>query len=195
MGAFLDILRYSLSSLIWGILIAATCIKLFVFLIKGWYKDATLSPVSYVVGIVLFLLLSFQCILIVGSLKIIDSTDYYEAQIQRIVESYYTPSDEITVSGADEIIKEVIDRTPLLRYYISGGTFSGHTARQLPHSIATELRSFMRWYVLRRVLWCLTFVVIGAFCVIKTMSRQYKGQKRVSAIQYDRKRISRRIRR
>lgn len=50
MWALYDILRYSFSSVIWGILIAVACMTLFVFLIKGWYKDATFSPISYVVG-------------------------------------------------------------------------------------------------------------------------------------------------
>ncbi|MDO4187057.1 MAG: hypothetical protein Q4D30_11340 [Bacteroidales bacterium] len=195
MIVLLDILRYSFGSIIWGILIALSCMALFVFLIKGWYKDATFSPISYVVGVILFLLLSFQCILIVGSLKIIDSTDSYETQIRQIVEYRYAPSDEISLQEADDIIKEIIERFPILHYYISGGTFSGHTARQLPHSIASEIRSFMSWYIVRRILWCLGFVVVGAFCVIKTMSSHYKGQRRVVTTQSERRRTSRRIRR
>ena len=97
MWALFDILRYSFSSVIWGVLIAVACMALFVFLIKGWYKDATFSPVSYVVGAILFLFLSFQCIMIVGSLKIIDTTDYYETEIANIVDSAYDTADEITM--------------------------------------------------------------------------------------------------
>ena len=195
MSVFLDILSYSLSSLIWGILIAAACIGLFIFLIKGWYKDATLSPISYIVGVILFILLSFQCILIVGSLKIIDTADYYETKIQQIVESRYAPSDEISLQEADNIIQEILDYFPILHYYIRGGTLTGHTARQLTHSIATELCSYMSWYIFRRVLWCLGFVIVGAFCVIKSMSSNYRGQRRVVTTQSDRRRTSRRIRR
>ena len=197
MDVLLDILNNSLSSLFWGILIAFVCISLFVFLIKGWYKDAIFSPISYVVGVILFLLLSFQCILIVGSLKIIDSTDSYETQIQQIVENRYAPClcDEISLQEADDIIKEIIERSTILHYYISGGTFSGHTARQLPHSVASEIRSFMSWFIVRRLLWCLGFVIVGAFCVIKSMSRNYKRQRRVVTTQSERRRTSRRIRR
>ena len=94
-----DILRYSFSSMIWGILIAVACMALFVFLIKGWYKDATFSPISYAVGATLFLFLSFQCILVVGSLKIISMTDEYEQRITSIVESAYSPSDMVSMQG------------------------------------------------------------------------------------------------
>ena len=189
-----DILRYSLSSLVWGVLIAGLCMALFVFLIKGWYKDATFSPVSYIVGALLFLLLSFQCVLVVGSLKIIDMTDEYEERISTLVDGVCSLSDEVSQSQASDIIDKIINEYPILQYYISGGEFSGYTARELPHAIAQELRSFMRWYIFRRVLWCLGFVLVGAFCVIKSMSRNYARQ-RIQRVQHDRRRISHRPRR
>ena len=189
-----DILRYSFSSMIWGILIAVACMALFVFLIKGWYKDATFSPISYVVGAFLFLFLSFQCILIVGSLKIISMTDEYEQRITSIVESVYSPSDMVSMPQASDVIDTIIDEFPILEYYIGGGEFSGFTAEQLPHAMADELRSFMRWYIFRRILWCLGFVIVGAICVIKSLSKNYQGIRR-QRVQHDRRRVSRRTRR
>lgn len=188
-----DILSYSFSSVIWGVLIAIACMALFVFLIKGWYKDATFSPISYVVGVILFLFLSIQCVLIVGSLKILDTTDYYEAEILRIVDSAYDSVDEVSRGQADEIIQVILDRFPLLQYYISGGEFSGFTAKELPHAMADELRYFMRWYIFRRILWCLGFVIVGAFCVIKTLSMNYQGIRK-QRVQHARNRLSRRTR-
>lgn len=189
-----DILRYSFSSMIWGILIAVACMALFVFLIKGWYKDATFSPISYAVGATLFLFLSFQCILIVGSLKIISMTDEYEQRITSIVESVYSPSDMVSMPQASDVIDTIIEEFPILEYYIGGGEFSGFTAEQLPHAMADELRSFMRWYIFRRILWCLGFVIVGAICVIKSLSKNYQGIRR-QRVQHDRRRVSRRIRR
>jgi hypothetical protein len=172
--ALFDILKYSFSSAIWGILIAIICMALFVFLIKGWYKDATFSPVSYLIGAILFVFLSIQCVLIIGSLKIISTTDYYETEISRIVDNAYDAANEVTKRQADDIIQVVIDRFPILHYYIGGGEFSGFTAKELPHAMADELRSFMRWYIFRRILWCLGFVLVGAICVVRSMSRQKK---------------------
>ena len=194
--ALYDILRYSFSSVIWGILIAIVCMALFVLLIKGWYKDATFSPVSYAVGAFLFLFLSFQCILIVGSLKIIDTTDYYETEITRIVNSVYEATDNVTTEESDGIIKEIIDRFPILHYDIGGGTFSAYTAKELPHAMADELRSFMRWYIFRRILWCLGFVIVGAICIIKSMSRMYKPLRQSERfVHTERRRVNRRARR
>lgn len=200
MWALFDILRYSISSVIWGILIAIACMALFVFLIKGWYKDATFSPISYVIGAILFVFLSIQCILIVGSIKIINTTDYYEIEITRIVDNAYDANDEVTIGQSDEIIKEIIGEFPILHYYIGGGEFSGFTAKELPHAMADELRSFMRWYIFRRILWCLGFVVVGAFLVIRSLSRNYNLKRQTrrverERVQTDRRRVSRRPRR
>lgn len=199
MWVLFDILKYSLSSAIWGILIALACMALFVFLIKGWYKDATFSPISYLIGAILFLFLSFQCILIVGSLKILDTTDYYESEISEIVNFSDNNTDIIPTEQAGEVIQMIIDRFPLLQYYISGGEFAGFTAKELPHAIADELRSFMHWYIFRRILWCLGFVIVGAICVIKSLSsnrtpvrssRQSERQSR-QRVQTERRRIRR----
>lgn len=167
---------------------------LFVFLIKGWYKDATFSPVSYIIGAVLFFFLSFQCVLVVGSLKIISMTDEYEQRITSIVESIYSPSEEVSISQASDVIDTIIDEFPILEYYIKGGEFSGYSASQLPHAIADELQSFMRWYIFRRILWCLSFVIVGAISVIRSMSKTYQGTRR-QRVQHDRRRVSRRTRR
>lgn len=194
--ALFDILKYSFSSAIWGILIAIICMALFIFLITGWYKDATFSPVSYLIGAILFVFLSIQCVLIVGSLKIISTTDYYETEISRIVDNAYDATDEVTEGQADDIIQDIIDRFPILHYYIGGGEFSGFTAKELPHAMADELRSFMRWYIFRRILWCLGFVIVGAICVIKSLSRSYTPLRRSERgerqqVQKERRRVSR----
>ena len=98
-------------------------------------------------------------------------TDEYEQRITSIVESAYSPSDMVSMPEASDVVDTIIDEYPILEYYISGGEFSGYSARQLPHVMADELRSFMRWYIVRRILWCLGFVIVGAICVIRSMSK------------------------
>ena len=58
MKAFFDIISFSTGCLFWGILIGIICMVLFFLLIKGWYKHAEASPATYLVGGILFILLS-----------------------------------------------------------------------------------------------------------------------------------------
>lgn len=171
MGYLINIIEFSFSSLIWGILIAIACMALFVFIIKGWWKNAMFTIWSYLIGAVLFMLLAFQCTMIVGSLKIIDTTDVYEEYFTTLVNSAYEGWEEVTEEDADIIIKKAIAEYPLLEYYIGGGEFYGHNAKQLPSVMADELRSFMWAYITRRLLWCLGFVIVAGVLGIKTLNK------------------------
>lgn len=191
MWTLYNILHYSFGSIIWGCLIAIICMTLFVLLIKGWYKDATFSPISYIIGLVLFVLLSFQCILIVGSAKILESSDIYEQRMTIYINSNFDAKDIVSMESADVVIQDLMYRYPILQYYISGGDFSGWTAEELPHEIVKELCSFIHGYIFRRILWCLGFTILGAILVIKTMSHNYSRKSRYSRISTDRKHIRR----
>ena len=175
-----NIIQYSIGSLVWGVLIAVLCMALFIFIIKGWWKDAMFSIWSYIIGFVLFVLLAFQCTMIVGSLKIIDTTDTYESYFNEIVDNIYDGWEEVPTEQADIIIKKAIAEYPLLEYYIGGGDFSGFNAKQLPGAIAEELRSFMRAYITRRLLWCLGFVLVAGVLGIKTLDKRYASPVRSS---------------
>ena len=170
--ALWNIIQYSIGSLVWGVLIAVLCMALFILIVKGWFKDAMFSIWSYIIGIILFILLAFQCTMIVGSLKIIDTTDTYEAYFTEIVDNIYDGWEQVPTEQADVIIKKAIGEYPLLDYYIGGGDFSGFNAKQLPGAIAKELRSFMRAYITRRLLWCLGFVLVAGVLGIITLDRQ-----------------------
>lgn len=168
---FWDIISMSAGSLIWGLLISLSCMALFVFIITSWWKDALFTVWSYLIGALLFLLLAVQCTLIVGSLKVMDTVGEYEVLLTGIVDNLYEGSEEVSVLASDEVIKQSIDRFPLLGYYVGGGEFSGYTAKQLPTAIAEELRSFMRGYIVRRLLWCLFLVVIAGVLGIWSLTK------------------------
>lgn len=175
MGALIDIIQFSFSSIVWGILIAVVCMALFVFIIKGWWRNALFTVWSYLIGIVLFLLLTFQCTLIAGSIKIINTTEEYEEYFTEIVNSAYEGWEEVSIEDADVVIKKAIAEYPLLSYYIGGGQFSGYNAKRLPKAIADELVAVMSAYIGRRLLWCLAFVVIAGFIGIKTINKNNRS--------------------
>ena len=59
----IEIFRYSIGSIAWGLVIGIVCIALFFVLIKGWWKDARFVFASYVIGLVLGIILIYQSIL------------------------------------------------------------------------------------------------------------------------------------
>ena len=174
MWGLFDLLRFSFSSIIWGILITIICFVLFFFLIQGWYKNAAFTPMSYVIGIILFLFLAFQCTMIVCAIKIIIVSHYYEAQIQQLINSYFSYDQEITKQESEQLIGWLVNEYPILQHYFNSGEFVGYTALELPQAVGEAIRSFLRFYILRRLLWCLGFVIVGAILVIKSISKGYE---------------------
>lgn len=168
-----NIIQYSISSLLGGVLTAIVCLALFVFIIKGWWKDAMFSIWSYIIGVVLFLLLSFQCTMIVGSLKIIDTVDEYKAYFTEIVDNAYEGWEQVPADVAEAVIDKAIEECPLLEHYIGGGEFTGFSAKELPTAMTEELRSFMKAYIVRRLLWCLGFVLVAGALGIMTLDKPY----------------------
>lgn len=168
-----NIIQYSISSLLGGVLTAIVCLALFVFIIKGWWKDAMFSISSYIIGVVLFLLLSFQCTMIVGSLKIIDTVDEYKAYFTEIVDNAYEGWEQVPADVAEAVIDKAIEECPLLEHYIGGGEFTGFSAKELPTAMTEELRSFMKAYIVRRLLWCLGFVLVAGALGIMTLDKPY----------------------
>lgn len=178
MGYLWNIIQFSFSSLLWGVLIAFACMALFVFIIKGWWKNALFTIWSYLIGAILFPILVFQCTMIVGSLKIIDTCDEYEVYFNNIVNSAYEGWEEVTKEDSDIIIKKAIAEYPLLEYYIGGGDFRGWKAKELPMVMSDELRSFMGAYIIRRLLWCLGFVIVAGILGIKTLNKYNQSPRR-----------------
>lgn len=179
MGYLLDIMHYSMGSIFWGILMGIFFLAVFFLLIKGFYKDAEFNPATYITGTVLGILLMIQCILVCGSLSILSLVNDYEILLTNLVATLHMPASElVSKANASEIIDDLIAANPLLAKYISGGEFQGFTVAELPSAIAEELRSYMRWYIFRRFLWCLGFSIVAALVVVKTMGRKYDRRRR-----------------
>lgn len=188
MGFMFDILSYSISSIFWGLLMAGLYLFLFFFLIKGWYRNATFNGATVIVGMILGVLLAFQCILVCGAIKLISITDDFVAQATMLVNTLGMNSNDIvSTQTAGEVLKELIDSNPLLAEYIGSGRFVNHTVESLPQAMGDELISYMHWYIFRRAMWCLLFTVVGAIIVIKTMSKKMEyGRSYPSSTDYRR---------
>ncbi|MGN0049493.1 MAG: hypothetical protein ACI37U_11450 [Bacteroides sp.] len=180
MGLF-DLLQFSLSSLFYGVLITVVCLVLFFVLIRGWYKSATMTPISYIVGIVLFFLLSFQCTLIMGAIKVIHISDFFAGEVQQLMQPFFQNNQEVTARQSTQIVENLVDTYPVLGHFFQSGEFTGYTAAELPEVMRQTICTFLRWFIVRRLLWCLAFVVVGAFLVIKSLGSTHATKRQTTS--------------
>ena len=185
MGALVNILTYSMGSLLLGVFLTILGIVLMFVLIRSWWRDSTFTPMSFVVGGILFFFLAFQAVLLCGAVTIKSYCDDVEMAIDGMVANV---PDDILFSTEDsqQILDRISEEWPLVGYYVNMADFQGHTSATIGSAMADELRSYMNWFILRRVCWSLAFVVVGAIIVIKTITRRANQLRRSSGRLTDR---------
>lgn len=169
MGALVNILMYSIGSLLLGVFLTIVGIVLMFVLIRSWWRNSTFTPMSFVVGGILFFFLAYQAVLICGAVTIKSYCDDVEMAINGMVANI---PDDVPFSTEDSqvILDQISEEWPLVGYYVNMADFRGQTSATIGSAMADELRSYMNWFILRRVCWSLAFVVIGAIIVIKTIT-------------------------
>ena len=174
MGLLVDIFTNSLLSIFLGFLFALGGVILLFLAIQGWCKNRTFTPLSYVAGAVVFCFFLYQSILICGAFACKSFGDEIEARINEIValRASFMPDYEFSREQTDEIFKEATAVFPVIAEYVGWADFEGHTPLDIAASMHETLDRFLNIYILKRLGWCLLFLVLGALAVIKTMDVQ-----------------------
>lgn len=183
MGALMNIFYHSLGSMLVGVVLTIIGIILMYVLIRLWWRNSTFSIASIAVGIILFFFLSFQSILLCGAITIKSCCDDVEFYVNKLVQDI--PSTQaFSTEDSQVILDHISEEWPLVGYYVNMADFQGHTSDTIAEAMSDELRSYMNWFIFRRICWSLLFVVVGAVIVIKTISIRndsHRNARRVGA--------------
>lgn len=181
MATFYDILSSNLSNLLIGILITLICIALIFFFISSWHKNRAFTSLSYIIGVLLFLTLSYHTIIICYAISFKNYGDELENLVNEYVQTFSNKSENIILSNDDlqTIIERLSGQFPLIGVCANLTKSCGHTALNIAESMNDEMQSFMNEYIIKHLLWSLLFIIVGAFSIIKTMEkgRGYGGLK------------------
>lgn len=172
-----SILFYSIGSLIWGVLLTAVGIALLFFIIKSWRKNAEFTLASFIIGVVLFFLLAFQSVLLCGAITVKNCSHEIRAYINRMVDAI---PEDVTFSTSDsqQILDNINEAFPIVSHYFDWADFEGHNSSNIADAMVEVFNENMNWYILRRVGWCLLFVIVGAILILKTMGKHGGGVKK-----------------
>lgn len=171
------ILKYSIGSLFYGGLITALFISLFIFLIKGWYKDAAFKPLSYVVLALLSVILLWNNTVLCCAMSLKSDISAVQELLERSIDISGLDK-SITVDSvlSNGIFERVKESHPILGYYVDSCDFSGWSIAELPSMLCNTLIDELNSLILRYLLWSLGFVVVAATAVIKSMNRYRSGR-------------------
>ena len=185
-----ELIKYASTSLLWGFLIGAFCLCLFIIMIKGWWKDARFTFRSYLTSVALGIVLIYQCTLLCGAIIIINMADDCEPVITSCVNQYTSQTEQVlSKEETDKLISDFAKNNPLVANHIDTSELQNCTAEEIPSVIISQVKGDMGWFIFRRFLWSLGFTIIAAIFVIKSISRQ-QDRKR-ERISKDRERVKR----
>ena len=196
MGVLFTIIFHSIGNLFWGILLTLLGIFLLYFLIRSWFVHRTFTPLSFIVGGILFLFLAFQSVLLCGAITI----KSYSEDVKRAIDVWVQDipeSVQFTQQDSQVILDNISEEWPLVGYFVNMADFSGPTSANIAEAMTDELCSYMNWFIFRRVAWSVLFVLLGTAGVIWSMDYEQQrssGRRSTSRGSYGGGRTTRRKR-
>lgn len=185
-----ELIKYASTSLLWGGLIGAFCLCLFIIMIKGWWKDARFTFKSYLTGGILGVVLIYQCTLLCGAITIIKMADDSESIITSYANQYTSQTEQVlSKEETDKLISDLAKNNPLVANHIDTSELQDCTAKEIPSVIISQVKGNMGWFIFRRVLWSLGLTIAAAVLVIKSISP--KQDRECERISRDRERVKR----
>ena len=177
MGDLLNILMYSLGSIFSGILIAVGGVFLMFFTIHLWWRNSNFTPLSFLVAFILFFFLSYQAVLICGAITIKTYGDDVERTVNELMVQVPLNT-QLSSNDTQVILDQVNSEFPIVGYYVNKvESCRGNTPSSIAKSLVDALHRYLNWFILRRIGWCLLFIICGAISVINTISKENRRGK------------------
>lgn len=165
---FFSLIGTTISCIFYGIIVTAVVMALLYVVLKTISKGIVQTPIFYITGVVLAMLLTIQFSLMIGAIQAKDAADATEIYLNQLLEDCYG-----TVSAQDsqQIMDAITDQFPILGNFIDIANFSGHDVSELPEVMHSSIIDYLSAYIWHRVWWILGIIVVAcviAMCFKKT---------------------------
>ena len=132
-------------------------------LLKSLSKGIVQTPVFFVTGVVLAILLTIQFSLMIGAIQAKDAVDSAEIYLNQLLENAYGT---VGAQDSQKILDAVTEEYPIIGSYIGVANFSGNDVTQLSEAMHETMISFLNSYIWHRVWWILGLISVGCLIAI-----------------------------
>ena len=153
-----NLLKYSLGSVLYGLLVALCCGMLVLMLSKAMGRGSQPSPIGLVAGMLMLIGVAFQAILFFVTQRLSTTIVDYEEQTMQIVRT--------GTASTQKTLGELKNQASILWYFISDKDYDDIPLSELPHTLASDVRSALSGYALRRVWWGIAFLLACGVSVL-----------------------------
>lgn len=147
------------------------------YVLRELRKSIVKTPVFYITGVFLSVLLVIQFSLLIGAIQAKSAAGAAEVYARQLTEDVTGIAD---AQESQEVFDEIVDKFPIIGLFVGYADFSGYEISELPSVIHDSITSFFNSYIWHRVFWIVGFFVIA--CVIAILSDSGKYNKPRSKI-------------
>lgn len=161
---FFSLFSTAFSSIFYGVIATAAIMAVLYVVLKSISKGIVNTPVFFITGAVLAILLVIQSSLMIGAMQAKDAADSAKIYLDQLLESSYGT---VGAQDSQKVLEAVTTEFPLLGTYFGFADFSGNDVSELSESMHETMTDYLNSYIWHRVWWMLGIIV--AACVIVCM--------------------------
>ena len=182
---FFSLISTAFSSLFYGSIVTAVIMVLLYAVLKAVSRSIVQTPVFYVTGVVLAVLLLVQTSLMIGAIQAKSTLDAAEIYLTQLLED---TSGAVSAQDSQHILDALTDEIPIIGSFIDVANFSGQEVEDLPAAMCTTMRDDLSSYIWRRVWWTLGIIAVACVLVIFFDKPGAAQTRRASSDRHDRHR-------
>lgn len=155
------------SCILYGAVATAVIMAILYFILKTLGEGIVRTPVFYITGIVLAVLLLIQTSLMIGAIQAKESADSALIYMHQLLEN---SSGIVGANESQRVLDAVTKEFPIIGVYLGIADFSGHTVSDLAESIHETMVDYLNTYIWHRVWWILGMIVVA--CLMALMAEK-----------------------
>lgn len=160
---FFSLFSTAISSVFYGIIVTVTAMALLYFALRFVSEGIVRTPVFFVTGAVLAILLSIQSSLLIGALEAKNAADAAELYLNQMLEG---SQGVISAKESQQVMDALTEKFPLIGVYANIADFSGNDWAELPRVIHDTLTSYLNSFIWHRVWWSLAIIALACLVVM-----------------------------
>lgn len=168
--AFFSLLSTAFSSIFYGFIVTAAIMAILYVVLKSISKSIVESPIFYITGLVLAILLVIQTSLMIGAMQAKDAADSAELYLHQLLENSYGT---VGAQDSQHVLDAVINEYPVIGTYLGVADFSGNDVSNLASSMHTTMIDYLNSYIWHRVWWILGIIVVACIIAICFEKKEY----------------------
>lgn len=160
---FFSLISTAFSSIFYGIIVTAVIMAVLYVVLKTLSRGIVQTPVFYITGVVLAVILTIQFSLMIGAIQAKDAVDSAEIYLTQLLED---GSGIVGAQDSQRILDTINEEYPIIGAYIGVADFSGHEISELAESMHEKMIEYLNSYIWHRVWWILGIIVVACLTVI-----------------------------